>query len=436
LDEDENPRVAIKALKGSGNDFKTIAEGEAKVLEMMRGYRNEHLIKAIAYYRRGENYYFMFPWAEMGNLADFWKHTIPNTEPGYITWVFTQLKGLTNAIEELHHDMVSNTDKNCRHGDLKPLNILCFKTKDGPGNQPRLVITDVGLAKVYNEATDWRTAHTRSTAATARYAAPELGIDAHARKSRRFDIWSMGCIFLEFVIWVLYGDEKLQGFKSKEPFYVLKVQDKPSRNLEVKSEKMIADLHPTVRDWITYIEDKDWRCSGGSAIQRLVELIKTRMLEVKVDNVSPAKDTHLGIPLAGEPSSIAETRVPITNKPLTEEPDSDSETTLPIIKEPPLEKPGATSRAAVQHREKQTTYDIPKVQKRSFIADSPPNLDYRAYAPEVRKKLQAILDDLKSGEIKTIGPRPRDGTGTPPGPKTFVKSSGNEGGLTATFRVG
>lgn len=149
MDDRGNPRIAIKELKRSGENFENVAEGEASVLEIMRGFQNEHLIRAIAYYRKGDEHYFMFPWAEMGNLCEFWKQNTPKTEPRYIIWVLTQLTGLAHAIEILHHEVRHQSEANCRHGDLKPANILCFKTKGGQQDDPRLVITDVGLAKVH-----------------------------------------------------------------------------------------------------------------------------------------------------------------------------------------------------------------------------------------------------------------------------------------------
>jgi serine/threonine protein kinase len=205
VDDQNNHRVAIKQLKQSGPNFKKVVADEASVLEIMRELGEEHhLIKAIAYYRKGEDlHYFIFPWAELGNLWEFWtsRNKSPETDPDYMIWALTQLTGLASALEALHH-MATDTDVNCRHGDLKPLNILCFKTEDGHNHNPRLVITDVGLARVHNEATRER-GKTTTTAWTIRYAAPELVVDSKTTRSRRFDIWSFGCILLEFVVWNL-----------------------------------------------------------------------------------------------------------------------------------------------------------------------------------------------------------------------------------------
>src|SRR5688572_8290946 len=123
----ENPCVAIKELKQmslSDEEFKTIAAAEAETLEMLRNLNHPHLIKAIAYYIKGEKHFVMFPWARGGNLRDFWRNDPPTLGPRYLEWVFTQLVGLTEAMVKLHR---SQSEKHWRHGDLKPENILCFE---------------------------------------------------------------------------------------------------------------------------------------------------------------------------------------------------------------------------------------------------------------------------------------------------------------------
>jgi serine/threonine protein kinase len=447
VDVKGNPRVAIKELIRTERT-NSVAEGEAEVLEMIRESESQHLVKAIAYYQKGDDHYFMFPWAELGNLREFLMTTKPKPDENYIIWMFTEIAGLADAIEELHHYMVErsgNADANIRHGDMKPDNILCFKRKGFPDDTPRLVITDVGLAKVNNKATEFRS-KTTPTAATKRYEAPELGIDPNVPRSRRFDIWSLGCIYLEIVIWLLYGPEKLQDFVSVEgSFYDTTDQHHLSPKGPSKSKKHVK-VHPRVTEWISYIKE-DWRCADGTAIRRLVELIATRLLIVNIrsqnDRSNPTSSAnHQNLAFPGPNALKLET--------VTEETGSPGSRLV-------VEKVSSSARIRTKdtsetvNRKGITTAPNPVVTVTTApiereVSDPPPPrrifrrptwfqgmsdtdlLEIRAYAPEVREKLSKILDDITSHRIKSIGNRPSTKTPTPEGPKVSRRgaSSGSQ----------
>ncbi|KAL2689170.1 hypothetical protein Neosp_003222 [[Neocosmospora] mangrovei] len=339
-DESGNPRVAVKRLLSVDQDP---ADREAKVLEMMRGLQSDHMIKAIAYYVYDGKHHFMFPWAEHGNLWEFWtKGQRPSLERPYIISVFTQLRGLADALEQLHDKKI------CRHGDLKPENILCFSQDNNDGSSSpgvRMVITDVGLARDHIERTQFRTS-TNTRVSTKRYSGPEMDVAPKAPLSRRFDIWSMGCILLEFVVWMLYGGKELIRCTQTPitTFYKVK-RDEGERVI-------LVEIDPTVQGWISYIS-KDWRCASGTAIERLVHLITDKLLVVNVQD-----------PI--EPSDLIE-------KP---------------------EKPKA-----------------------------------RTHASEMRKGLEDILTDLKTGSIDPIGKRPSNDIPDPKGPSHLASMT--QGGLLA-----
>jgi serine/threonine protein kinase len=250
----------------------------------VRKLNSDNLIKAIAYYRIDSKHCFLFPMAEHGNLWDFWAARRKKKEHGeshrgdnmFLVWVFTQLVGVANALVELHGDV-----PNIRHGDLKPENILCFQdgsyaeNADDLGEQHiRLVITDVGISKGHQGPTQKR-AVTSTVISTTRYEPPEMDRTREdgTELSRRYDVWSLGCIVLEFLIWLLYDFDELDNFTAalKDRFY--------------ESDKKGIRIHPTVSEWIKRIKDDEKNCQEGTPSRKLVSLIEEKLLVVKVETL-------------------------------------------------------------------------------------------------------------------------------------------------------
>ena len=284
-DPDGHHRVAIKELKQTSpkaEDFAAVVQTEISALEWIRGFRHPHLIRAIAYYKKGNKHCVMFPWAEHGNLRDFWKKSPPKLNRRCLEWVFAQFCGLAEAIERLHRPQ---EDKSTRHGDLKPENILCFG-RDQEMNSSReectLVITDVGLSKSHEKVTELRKGATHTHSGTIMYEPPETELQPNEPRSRRYDVWSLGCIYLEFVVWLLYGSKELDRFRSdlessgsNTKFYVLQ-EDPSTRN-------KTSRLNSAVEKWVEWI-GKDPRCSEQTAIRSLIDLIVTRLLIADVSS--------------------------------------------------------------------------------------------------------------------------------------------------------
>jgi len=91
---------------------------------------------------------------------------------------------------------------------VKPENILRFR--DGKTTTGVLQIADFGLAKQHRGLTVER-GPTVTRHSTLQYESPEaeLAMRGIGSLSRLSDIWSMGCVMLEYLIWLIYGDAKL-----------------------------------------------------------------------------------------------------------------------------------------------------------------------------------------------------------------------------------
>jgi serine/threonine protein kinase len=175
-----------------------------------------------------------------------------------------------------------------------------------------LKIADLGLAKHHNVGTEFRLAQTSMKYTTEKYEPPEAGpgISTTLGRSRRQDIWSIGCVTLEFVIWLLYGASGLTEFSKK-----LVGDMKPIRYYEIeeKGGQKTAKVHTAVNDTMdALLRDQECRAEDGTAIRDLINIIKKKLLVVKLgpattsDNTAPSSPPSLSTTLTGFRASARE----------------------------------------------------------------------------------------------------------------------------------
>jgi serine/threonine protein kinase len=249
---------------------------ENDILQQLKGLQHPHIIRHFVSIHKGKKGYIIFPWADGGSLQEFWENSMYASSRERTLWSIQQMLGLTTALHLLHQHF------ECRHGDLKPGNILCFKN-DG---ETVLKIADFGLSKIHHAQTMYRKSATTTLSLTPSYQAPEVEFEKvdeknQSPRSRRFDIWSLGCVFLEFSIWLLHGPETIKKFAGargtgrsstdgSRPLY--QVTDKATK---------AAKVHQLVIWTIKCLQD-DPRCKGDTALAALLNLIKDHMLQPEV----------------------------------------------------------------------------------------------------------------------------------------------------------
>ncbi|KAJ8133547.1 hypothetical protein O1611_g70 [Lasiodiplodia mahajangana] len=278
-------QVAIKDYSEE-RDF----DREKENLAIIQGLGHQHLIQHITTIQQGSLFYVIFPWADGGSLFDFWGRDPDALQPPrdstFFMWCLQQMFGIVDALFALH-------EVNCRHGDLKPQNILYFQnpesltaqhTQHTQHNQyGTLVIADVGVSKVHAKATEFRSQPTQTNATTPCYEAPEAEFNTDGPRRRRYDMWSVGCVFMEFVIWLLYGDRAISNFRErrrptdsrhawKAPYY------------EQVAETVV--VHPAVARALKALRN-DPRCGNDTGLRSVVDLIANDLIII-----DPSKRVH------------------------------------------------------------------------------------------------------------------------------------------------
>lgn len=222
----------------------------------------------------------MFPWAEGGNLLQFiQKHdgTTAKRDPQFVFDVFSQLIGLAGAIMAMHK-------RRYRHGDLKPQNILIFTGQTSVGTWK---VADLGLAKFHNETTGQRQGPTSMIGlGTVSYEPPETVTTSNSPRSRLYDMWSIGCVVLQLVICLLYGNKAYEDL-------VAKTQNPASKNHSSTWQAKWdgrqwkdTELHKEVVK-VTDKLEKEFgsnksSSAGAVALAELAGLAKTRLLVVQL----------------------------------------------------------------------------------------------------------------------------------------------------------
>ncbi|KAI8217494.1 Mitogen-activated protein kinase kinase kinase YODA [Colletotrichum sp. SAR 10_86] len=302
-------RIAIKEMLTTDDDEELQQEveqnfkAEADALSDIASLKHKHIVERIAAITRGENRYFMYQWADGGNLRDLWKsHPTPEFNANLVRESVIQLRGLADALAALHN---YKGEGNYRHGDLKPEKILRFEDNTFVGT---LKIADMGLAKRLTEATDARLGPTNTKYGTARYEPPEAVTNKLKARSRLYDVWSLGCIILEYIIWFLYGYAGVKDFNDAlldDTGYFYRI--------EKEGNQTKAEVHPTVVDWMNELS-KHPECSTHTAIRTLLDLVRDRLLVValwpSLEATSQLSSTFASVTLAdtSEPPQVGAVR--------------------------------------------------------------------------------------------------------------------------------
>lgn len=307
--------VALKRLKRVKDKEYNVEEAwrlEADALNEIRPLKHPHLVRLITAFKWKNEHYIVLEWGSGGNLEEFWEtHGAIALGVDRILSYLDQLLGLIEALNQLHtseklarsvtifpEDSKSGTSgggqlsptggssaakdpqdaTHVRHGDLKPGNILHF-AKDSTWIGT-LKIADLGLAKIHYVKTAFRIAATKTKYGTARYEAPQASIDRTSPRSRKYDIWSMGCIILESGIWILYGYKGLVEFWKNEEFIKDPMDSLYFTTSSEHSRAKVSDAASNMIGKMLEEEDKKTNQGSGSLIQDLLRLVQEKLLVV------------------------------------------------------------------------------------------------------------------------------------------------------------
>ncbi|KAI1383041.1 kinase-like domain-containing protein [Hypoxylon trugodes] len=253
---------------------------------------HSHIVTLLMTFKHGDNYHFIFPRAEYDLLYYF--EAIPHPERSLkrVRWLAEQCLRITEAVHLIHFPpRADNTTSEGalfgRHGDIKSENILVFN--DGNGTDV-LVLSDFGLGSMHHDRSRSNVPN-KGIPATPGFRPPECDMEG-GTISRAFDIWSLGCLFLDILVWFLGGEDLRRQFEDARmtphitgvntPIYFEILSTESGNNRYRVKEEVI--------DWFAKMHSHP-NCTHF--VHEFLDLIERRMLLVESRNQLRARTPEL-----------------------------------------------------------------------------------------------------------------------------------------------
>ncbi|KAI1391549.1 kinase-like protein [Hypoxylon trugodes] len=267
-------------------------ENEQNNLKALAVVPHEHVTYFISAWTISNASYMLFPLAN-GDLHHFLTRSPPPANASDVGgWLTEQMLGICDAIQYLHEYTLTDTDgkpihRIGFHHDLKPANILLFSSSDA--SRATWKLADFGSGAVKNLPIDSNEELYNRKASTGDpvYSAPEYVVEG--RVSRPKDIWSLGCIFLEVLIWVFTpGAGAVAHFREARDQFS---RDNPDNRPVYWCQNAQGEpyVNPAVMNEIGVLKD---RCGEG-LYQSILGIVK-RMLSLE------PKERPTAVELCGE----------------------------------------------------------------------------------------------------------------------------------------
>lgn len=301
--------MAIKRLYSSDE---TEFLKEVTILNALGSKRQKHphLIKLLATYRQKQKYHLMFPYAD-ANLRKYWEdRPSPSFDEATVLWSLRQMAGIASGLSLIHNFSVTfplsvpgnfrlqedaklSVEKSeelfGRHGDIKPENILWFqRTPDTDDEKGILQIADFGSGRFHGRDSRSKVAP-EGVWGSPTYEPPECKLQRAV--SRAYDIWSLGCLYLEFLTWMLKGSAEIDAFSEFrgrvahtgiDDDYFFTITGDPLTGMD-------AIVREEVVDWVQQLHLHE-KCSA--LIHDLLDLVMSQALVVNPQRRASARWLH------------------------------------------------------------------------------------------------------------------------------------------------
>lgn len=264
------------------------------MLRAFAGNPEVQIISLRATYTWKRAHHLIFQWANM-NLNEYWKKTeLPRFTRDSVLWMLKECMKIAEALHCMHDYRNSpfykaandgkpsqdptfkeDLEEFARHGDIKPSNILCASTSSGDP-RGKLILADFGLSTFH-------TSETKSDIAIntgpGTFLPPEVELEK--KTSLRYDVWSLGCVYLHFITWIISGSEGVSLFsyyrKERSQADPETLDDCFYTILKSYDGSSVPSVRKCVWAWSLFLRRSSRSCK---VFNEFLDLILTRMLLV------------------------------------------------------------------------------------------------------------------------------------------------------------
>lgn len=291
-------------LQSDRDEFKR----EQEILLRLTPKKYPYLIKLLSTYRKDGKWHLIFPFAN-SNLREYWdRRPVPKFDQDTVLWSLTQMTGMAGALDMIHkltvtinitdHDQVGSSNGATqkkkqyetlygRHGDIKPENFLWFqhvRNVDDPRGV--LQLADFGLGRLHGRYSPRGQTLANDVPCSPTYEPPECRIGGYVTQA--YDMWSLGCVLLEFVTWLVLGSDEVYKFADYRGEHTPRTGINDDNFYTITSDTT-AIVRKKVLNWV---EKLRYESRSSQLIHDLLHLITEHLIVVEPSDRIKSKELH------------------------------------------------------------------------------------------------------------------------------------------------
>lgn len=221
---------AVKCMKGRFRSDEETKRRTQRIFLNLSMVQHDHLVVPVISWLQKERLFMLFPHAS-SNLHSFLRNApVPNLSRDVTLGFLGELRAIADALRHIHNlgpsglapiEIGSRPSGSAQtliravgfHHDIKPENILVFSRS--ATSVPSWKLSDFGMTRVSQAFVGFGSEGEVDAlqAHSAAYSAPDH-VMGH-EPSRPFDVWALGCVYLEILLWMCGGLADLDKFSDE-----------------------------------------------------------------------------------------------------------------------------------------------------------------------------------------------------------------------------